>query len=730
MARFVFTPVPTDVIADAQSVTQFKPVAIDLTAYTSPGDRLYSIDLPEGLEVMAKSHRILGAPTTTQSATTHNIYCQAASGPDFWIRIDLTVAAPGGRTVTTVTTDAQLFALTEFGGSYTGPGCVVELAAGVEITRSASTFNRFRGLTSPIVIKSADPNNRARIVGGFGYNGNTGTVGNISFVDIDFYSAQPGGGFATFGICGSGGTAPLENLAWIRCKFESDVEDGSTRIAPLKEMTGINITIPLNNYAVWDCRFTKLFNGVILGGNNGLIARNEQYRAWGDLARVSTSAGALTAQYILVCDNALYDTVSDGFARHGDGVQMGGGGASGDTFIKDFERRGDLSWNGGTYRELPAIPGTPWSNPNQVDASTNQTASTTDNVLYRMRTDTAGSNLTVTLPAPGAVSDGFQLCVQKYSGDFTYDVIIARNGAATINSVAADYVIRGSFKAIRFQKSGTNWGIQIFGIGIQHGLYQEDGGLDLLEGALFWNCAATSGLAAGHTFEVLMTDTEVESCTLARLLPDDYDGDGIVDLNDGKAPSEFPQISLTNNSASAVLNVTRCIASSIQKTGSPLATLIESDNDVSQTTADSTTQQLFMGEGEQPFSRMSQVWGVQHKTTGAAAGTGRGAISYGPATLRYDFLNKRVRIPGAPECTAPPVIELSGSTYQIDTDATFDKAGTKSYQWCCDHEPIAGQTGTTLTQANAPAGRITLRVTLLDATYGDCIAESNGLIEA
>lgn len=738
MARLVFTPF-TDVVVSNQTITQFRPVAIDLSAHTSPGDRLYSIDMPEGLEIMADAHKILGAATTAQSQTTHNIFCQAASGPNFWIRLDLTVAAPAGTVYTEITTAAGLFALTEFGGAYTGPGCVVELGAGVTIDMTGQTFNdRLRNLSSQIVIRSADTGNRAKFTGAVTFA--TGTLqptGDISFVDIDFERNQtgasitPGEALPAANIVSMAGQSTLRNVGFIRCGFSSDVGDGKNRVQPKQEIGGVVFNRPADTCAVWGCTFTNLFNGVSSGGSNILIAKNTMTESWGDMVRATSTPGPSQAfaSHILVCDNTIFGTPCDGLIRHPDGVQIFGTGTSSE--IRDFERRGDISFNdGATFPQLPAINPSFW-NANLVDTTTNETASTTDLVLYRMRTDTAGSNLTVTLPDITAVSTNWQLCVQKYSGDGTYSAIVDRNGA-TINGASENYSILGKWKAVRFFKaSSTNWGVEVQGTGIQHGIYQDDSRMDALDRALVWNCVTSSGARAGHSFEALAKSSKVESCTVVRLLPTDFDGDGIIDANEGKTiTEEWPNIEMRNTSADGSLTVTKCIAPTILRVVGSSGTFTESDNDVSQTTTDSTTTALFIGEGLDATSRGEQVWSAQHKTTGAAAGTGRGAISYGPATLRYDFLNKRVRIPGAPECTAPPVIELSGSTYQIATDATFDTAGTKSYQWCVDHEPIAGQTGTTLTQANAPAGRITLRVTLPSATLGDCIAESNGLVEA
>jgi hypothetical protein len=739
MARLAFKP--ANVIADAQTITQYVPVAIDLSPYTSPGDRLYAIDLPEGLEVMADAHRILGAPTTTQTATTHNVYCQAASGPDFWITIDFTVTAPPGNVYTTVTNLAQMVALPEFANAYSGNGCVIELGAGVQIDlTTANFFGKFRNLTSPIVIKSADLGNRASFTGNnWTFNGTSPDVmGDISFVDIDFTAGQAGPARAFDDplpgvrqhITVAGSTS-IEKVAAIRCKFISDVPDASSRTQPKDEVGGVRMTNPSNRIAIWGCTFTQLFNGVAVIGTNILVARNEQFRSWGDMVRVAVSPGNPTTQYVLVCDNTLYDSTADGFIRHPDGVQMFASGGTVDGSVQDFERRGDLAFSGTTYVEMSATPPA-YGTGDYVDSSTNENATTVDFSTYRLRTDTAGSDLTLTLPAIASVGTGFTINVQKYSGDTLYDVIVARNTATTINGISSDYSFSGKFKSVLFSKtSATNWSAVVGGIGIQNGLYQDDGGLDELNRSLIWYGITTSQTLAGHSFEVIPKNAKVESCTLIRAIPQDIDGDGIIDANDGYGTEGYPLVILRGNAADSELTVTKTIAPGISKdVGAPLSTLTQSDNDTSQGAVDANTQSLFVGEGKIPFNRAEQIYFAQHKTTGAAAGTGRGAISYGPATLGYDFLNKRVRIPGAPECTAPPVIQLSGSTYQITTDATFDKAGTKSYQWCCNHEPIAGQTGTTLTQANAPAGRITLRVTLPDATYGDCIAESNGLIEA
>lgn len=740
-----------DVTLDAVSTQQYTNITpIDFSASVPAGSEARCIDLPKGLGIMRDAHRIIGAPFITQSATTVNIHIKPPTGSNFWVRVDITVTASadtvydnGGSGYT----DASFVTgLSEFGTSYTGAGCVVELAAGATIDISGVSGgmnNRFRGLTSPIIIKSINPSNPATITGK-PWDFATSVVeetGNVSFVDLLFDVAQTSAGNYDYGdtlptdsCIGVAGSAQLFNVATLDCKFKSDVSAASTKNPVKTEMAGIAISRDADRITVYGCEFTELFNGMLGTGSNTLFAKNTMHDCWGDMFRASTGSVTKTADYILSADNYLYDSVSDGLIRHADGLQMGGSASGGE--MTNFERRGDVS-SDTTKDELPAIaPG--FNNSNAVEASTNQTASSTDDVLYRMETDIAVGDLSVTLPAISSVADGWECCVQKYSADTTHTVTVIRNGSDTINGAGANYTIDGKWMAVRFHKQGasaTNWSIQIYSPGVQHGLYQNDGGLDQLTGGLVWYCAATSGQYAGHSFEVDFTNVEVENCTLVPVNYGDIDGDGVVTPNDFENNGSWPAISLnsaTANGASRELIVERCAAAAIVKGSGATGTLTVTDSDTGATsTTKSTITSRYVGGGAKFANRLDAIRAMRHLKGGPLDGTGRGAIGIGVADLGYDFINMRPRLPGAPTVTTAPVISGSDSAgFTISTAAVFSESLTTSYQWLRDGEPISGATSSTYAgdTGAASGSKVSLRVTGA-STLGDPIADSTNEIE-
>lgn len=731
---------PSDVTLGAVSTQQFTNITpIDLTSHCPSGSRAYCIDMPEGLEVMSKSLRVIGSPVNTQSETNANVYIVPPAADPFWIHIPIEVTASadtvydnGGSGYT----DTSFFSLTEFGTSYTGAGCVVKLAAGANIDNSAvSNSGRFAGLTSPIIIQSIDPTNPATLHS-FIFSGPSGTAGNVSLVDIIFDRPQtgstisPGGALATQAIVGGAGSVSVENVAVIRCQFSSDVAAASTKTLPKGEVAGINTGRPWNRATIWGCTFQNLFNGVLGTGSNFLVARNTMTDCWGDMFRCSPSSVNKTASYVLCCDNFLGNSVSDGLLRHADGFQMGGAGGTGYT-ITDVERRGDISAES-SLAELPAIAPAFW-NANLVSASTNQTASSTDDVLYRMATDTAAGNLTVQLPDISTVAVGWERCVQKYSADTSHSVAVLRNGADTINSVGADYVISGPWKAVRFHKgsAGTNWSIQIYGPGQQHGLYQDDGGLDSWTTGLIWACGTISSQFAGHSFEVLTDDVEVEYCTLVRSIFGDIDGDGLTDANDYAALSSYPSIQLRNTSSGVDIVVSNCTAAGIAKDAGAAGTVTQSNNDTGQSASSAAVAARFVGEGARTANRLDTIRGIRHKKSGPLDGTDIGAVWIGVADGAYDFVNMRPRLPGAPTVTTAPVITGSdASGFTISTAAAFSTTLPITYQWLRDGVAISGATNETYSGDSGAANgsKVSLRVTGV-ASLGDAIADSVNEIE-
>lgn len=719
----------TNVTLDAISATQYSNIEpVDFSSSVPSGSRAYSIQMPEGLEVMSKALKIIGSPVATQSETTAEIIVVPPSGPNYTVSVPITVTAAGGATYA-ISTVADLYALTEFGTSYTGAGCIINLAAGATFDLTAySNSSRFQGLTSPIIIKSADPSDPATITGkGFAFAGASGTVGNVSFVDLIFDIAQtgttvsPGGSIATQGMILGAGSVSLENIAVIRCQFSSDVGPGSDKYLPKGEIVAIQTGRPINRLTVWGCTFQNLFNGVLGAGLNCLVGRNTMTECWGDLFRVSPDSVDKELDTVLSCDNFLGQSTANGLLRHADGLQMGGNGA-GSTAV-DFERRGDIS-SDGLLAELPATAPGFW-NANLIQASTNQSATTVDDRLYWMETDVAAGNLTVALPSVGALGATFEQCVQKFSGDTEYSVTVTRNGSDTIDGVAADYVIEGAWKAVRFYRtSATNWNTQVYGPGQQHGLYQDDGGLDSLTGALFWACGTTSSQFAGHSFEVLTSDSEVEYCSLARAVYGDVDGDGILDANDYVGNAAYPAIQLRNPSASAELSVSNSVAATIAKDVSSSGTLTTSNNDTGQTGTTSTVSDRFVGGGARSATRLEAIKNLRHVPGGPLDGSGIGAIWLGLADGPYDFVNMRPRIPGAPSVTTMPVIALGTGEYEITTAPAFSgTVGTLTRQWYLDDVEIDGETGTTLSTTGLASGDVSLRF-VGPSALGDCIVET------
>jgi hypothetical protein len=716
------------------AATQYSNIVpVDFSASVPAGSRAYSVTLPEGLEVMTKAMRVMGSPVNLQSETTAQIVIVPPTGPLQYIEIPITVAAAPGA-VRSVSTAAELYAIPEFGAAYTGPGCTVNLTAGAVINlltpTNHSNNGRFAGLTSPIIIRSVDPANRATITGkGFTFAGTGITVGNISFVDVDFDVAQtgsailPGATLSPQFILGTGGTVSVVNVAAIRCNFDSDVDPGSSKILPKGEVSAFLPGRPMDRVTIWDCTFTNMFNGSLGTASNMLFARNAQTNCWGDLFRCSPDSVSGTARYILSCDNFIGQSNADGLLRHADGLQMGGQSAG--ATIADFEQRGDIAADG-LVAELPAITPAFW-NANLVRASTNQTAGPTNTVLIRMETDVAAGNLTVQLPAIASVANQWQVCVQKYSGDVVHTVTVLRDGADTINGVGVNYPILGAWKAVRFFKNGasaTNWSVQVYSPGIQPGLYQDDGGLVSLTRGFVWACGATAGQFAGRSFEVFPVDVEVDYNTLVKSNYGDVDGDSIVDANDyDTGIAAYPSIQLRNNNPAAVLTVRNSVAAGIGKDSGLPGTVTQVNNDTGQSAGSAAIEARFVGGGARTANRLDAVNAMRHVQGGPLDGTGIGAVWLGLADGPYDWINMRPRIPGAPNVVTRPVISLGSGVIQIATAPVFSPTGTPTYQWSLDGAAISGATSATLSTTGLASGDVTLRCTVA-SVLGDCIVDS------
>lgn len=725
-----------DVTLPAQTVGQYSPITpVDLAAHVPAGSRVMSIDLPEGIEVMAKSLKILGAALNQQASATSNIYVVPLSGDPFWVRMDFTVNAPAG-TTWTVSTEAELGAVPAYAANYVGPGGVIEITAGATIADlpGAGDYGRFSGLTSPLIIKSADTNNRATLNTSrpFTLSAASGDVGNLSLVDLDIYSPQVGTWdygqtFNAQRIIWAGGAVTVKNVAVLRCNFTSDVGRAVDKYIPKSEVSGIDLSRPVENMVVWGNDFKKMFNGIMLSGVDVLIGRNTMSECWGDMVRTSVNSVTGIADYVMLCDNFLSDSVSDGLLRHADLTQMGGiGGGSGYVY-SNFEERGTISTDS-FLGELPAIDPA-FNNTSYVRAGTNQTMGATNSIMYRLETDVAAGDLTAQLPDITTVAEGWQVCVQKYSADTTHKITVQRNGSDTINGLGADYEISGAWKAVRFARNGSNWIIQVYSKGVQPGLYQKNFGLLRLETALFHYCAATAGLFAGKSFEVEPRDVDVDQTTLVHAVYGDIDGDAILDGNDYVGAAKHPAIQLRDLAATAELTVSRSVAPTIAKDAGALATLTIVDCDTGQDGATlSTITDRFVGGGRRGLNRLDTVYAMAHKPGGPLDGTGRGAVLRGLADGGYDFVNQRRRLPTAPNVTVVPVIsgdEASG--YTIATPAAFSASLTPSYQWLRNGDPIPGETGATYSgDTGAATSEVRVRVIGTGAS-GVAVVDSNSI---
>lgn len=707
-----------DVTLSAVSTQQFAVMdPIDLSAHTSSDDKVYCMDLPDGVEIMRDANRVFGAPTAAQSETIISVYVEAASGPDFWIYIPLTVTASADPTYN-VSNVSELLALAEFGSGYTGPGCVINLTAGATIDiEGVKFFGRFTGLTSPMIIKSADPNDKATIANCEWIFAASGVdAGNVSFVDIlatldqDPAPRNPEDNLPFNGMFKDGSTVKVVACAWIRCTMESNVQPATSKVVPTESVHGIIFTRDTERIVVWDCTFTRLFNAVNVLGDDFLYGRCDVYEVWGDLHRATTGDVTGQARFALICDNALFNTTADGFQRHSDLFQLGGGKAG--SRVDDLELRANV-YSDTTLRELPTVSHQTFTSTRLLSANT--ALGQTTGVYYRVETDVAGSDITLPFPDPAVVGDGFEICVMKFSGDQDYKVTAERYGSELIGGVAADYDIAGSWNAVRFYTSGGNWLVHLHSTGVQGLLLQDDGGLVLMNRVLAWHCGGITGMQNANSNEVLAQNYTMEKCTFVHGQFSDVNGDGIVDKADGMQSVDQPWVWLRNPGENDV-TVRDTVAGRIfMETGKNPAggTLTQINNNTDQASASpEITKAFFVGEGRAEGSRLDIIRGMRIKKGSALDGTGIGAVGIGLADGSYDWINKRPRLPGSPNVVTAPIITDTGTSYTISTAAEFSAAVTPTIEWFVNDQAIDGETGSTLLSANVPSdGLIRVRVT-------------------
>ena len=714
---------------------------IDLSSYTDTGDKLYSIDLPEGLELMRDGHRILGAPINTQSETNISVYCQSATESDFWIYVPLTVTASTD-TGYVVSNSTEFYALAEVGSGYTGPGCVITLSAGAVLDDTGTShFNRFSGLTSPIIIRSADTGNPGTWSGKtFGFQASSAAAGDVAFVNVNFSLDQDTGlgpRTASDTLIASGCVEDFSSvtptaISFINCKFESNVQPATSKEIPSNGVAGVYFSRDSERVSVVNCEFTKMFVSVIGAGSNFLMKGCESYETWDDLLRATTGDVTGISSYVMVADNAIYNTVSDGYQRHADMIQIGSGKSGG--YMNYFEGRGNF-YSESTLRELPTLA-----------TSFNKTITTSSNVVldtggdhgnYRMETDVAGTDLSVTLPAIASVANGWECCVVKFSGDTGGTVSVIPNGSETIDSDTGSYQFSGTWKSIRFYKNGSAWSTRIYQFGVQGMLYQDDGGLSYMDNSVSWYSGGISVSQTGNSNEVPLRNTSIENVTLAACLPGDVDGDGIIDRGDGfDANVDKPYIWVRASDTGQSFTIQDCIVGDIQIDDTGVREHVTITNtDTGQTTSDSgSVTGRFVGEGAPADSRIEIIRNLRIKKGSVNDGQSRGAVGIGMADMGYDFINKRPRLPGAPNVTTAPVIQedTGGTSYSISTAAAFSESLTETTSWHLIKGrrvvTVVADTGSVIPKsAITDSGDLFARVTGA-SSLGDAIADSTNLI--
>lgn len=519
------------------------------------GTTVIETGLPKGVTINNRTGRMSGAPVEAQAAGSCTVWGLDAAGAIVGTQtFTITVNAHTG-TVRPVSNAAELAAVEEYGAGYTGPGAIIEIAAGATIDVDAITganWGRFTGYddATPLVIRSADPNNPGTFTmdtRSWSFDGpNPVPHGNVFFDNITLFRpwqgsvAGPGASLATSPIVTTGGTGGgkgYRNIGFYNCRLSSTVADARTKPSVLTgEMTAFLFngdSDATSNIAIVDCEGSDLFNFGIFRGLDVNLVGNTLRDSWGDFARIAPNTD-LDADNINIIDNAHYGQTCDGLIRHADFVQ--GASTGGNNRTRNLNILGNIVFAGDQgFRSLPAIA--PWfNNPNMVIASTNQTASTTDQILYRLECDVAAGNLTLQLPDISTVPNLFQVCLQNY-GVSAFTATALRFGSDTIDGVAADLPLPGNFQAVRFFKNGasaTNWTIQRYGPAMQSINLQDDVGLiEYVAPNIAYNICWDT-LLLGIGFEAPVDDGLIKHCSVIPDKPQsDIDGSGSIGPEDG-----------------------------------------------------------------------------------------------------------------------------------------------------------------------------------------------------
>ena len=562
----------------AQSYTQYTfPTTLDMSSYFTSGAKYFYCDeLPEGMDIMLKNGRVLGAPVEVQAARKCTVWAynsdfsQAATQT-----FDLTVAAYTGTIRTPVDTTA-LLAVPEFATNYSGPGAIVQLAAGVSYDwDSISPLDRCVGLTSPLVFISSDLGNRSTLAGGslraVQFTANAGkSIGNLAFISVNLHRDQPDPIPSRPSLLGQnkdivslGGEDPSNIVFW-DCDVTSDCPEPRTKVFAKSEMNGIYTNSSENrppvNIAITNCRFKDLFNAVQIRGTNTLMKKLTIFDHWGDMVR-PVPFGAETSQYMMIADCDFYDSISDGYVRHSDVVQAfgQGGGTGGDKRIHDLEIRGTLQFPGSkSYTQPPSIDSKYALK--YLETTTSETVTGSDDLqLYRMQPIVAGAQLNLTLPAANSVANGFAVCAQKWDIGQAFGVTVIPDGSDTINGQGSNYTFTGDFMAVQFTSNGISaWNITIYQPGAQDFLMQANSLVEYKDVVIHGTLHHTV-LFAGTSFQAPPSNVHILNQSMIADIPPDKNGDGVADIADGAGPS--PSVaSISHRAASGDMTVQNSVS--------------------------------------------------------------------------------------------------------------------------------------------------------------------------
>ncbi|MDJ0513012.1 MAG: endo-1,4-beta-xylanase [Methyloceanibacter sp.] len=647
------------------------------------GTTVIETGLPRGVTVHNRTGRMTGAPVEAQAAASCTVWGLDAAGTVIGTQtFNITVTAHAG-TVRSVSNQAEFYALNELSTTYTGPGAIVEVAAGASIDIdivSGGNYGRFTGYedATPLVIRSADPDNPGTITmntRSWSFDGpNAATYGNVYFDNITFFrpwqgaTAGPGAVFSTTPLFSTGGASngqSYRNIGCHNCRFYSTVIDARTKgVIKTGEMTAFLFSgnsDTTSNITITSCEGYNLFNFGLFRGVDVHIENSFLRDSWGDFARIAPNTDR-DADNISIVNCWHYGQNCDGLIRHADFIQ--GASTGGNNRTRNLDIRGNVVFasNPG-FASLPAI--TPaFNNTNMVFASTNQTASTINNVLYRLECDVAASDLTLQLPAISTVPNLFQICLQNY-GESAFKATALRNGSDTIDGAAANLDLPGNFQAIRFYKNGagaTGWTIQRYGPAMQSVALQNQ--IGLLEYVrpniaynIFWDT-----LFLGIGLDASALDGRIRHCSVIPDKPQvDINGSGTIGPEDGAyATAGWPAFSARGG---GTLTIENSFAAAIFNDSG--ATITQNNVDVTTLNAidDNTVKNNLVGIAPQTIQ---EAIDFAVRKAGATLPANCGARGADRATDPYDWLWRCMKHPLGTRPAPTPIVTATNVLYNTD----------------------------------------------------------------